>query len=88
MIRSAPVRVNVANCRTPGAMPWVASFSGDCYAEREAAGGMDAVDADRADHLATLQLFDDARDRFETQIGNIGDVLTGGQDDTASLIGE
>lgn len=49
---------------------------------------MHACDADRLQHAAAFELLDDARDGFEAQVGDVGDVLAGGQDDLAGAIGE
>lgn len=49
---------------------------------------MHACDADRLQHAAAFELLDDARDGFEAQVGDVGDVLPGGQDDLSGAIGK
>ena len=62
--------------------------SADRRGQREAARGVHACDADRLQHAAAFELLDDARDGFEAQVGDVGDVLAGGQDDLAGAIGK
>jgi hypothetical protein len=49
---------------------------------------MDAGDADGPQHTAAFEQLDDARDGFEAQVGDVGDVLTAGQDDLAGAVGQ
>src|SRR5574343_288382 len=54
----------------------------------EAAGCVNAVYSDRCQHFGSFKELDDARDGFEAQVGDVGDVLAGGQDDLHGAIGQ
>jgi hypothetical protein len=44
--------------------------------------------ADGAEDVLAFELLDDARDGFKAQVGDVGDVLPGGQDDLSGAIGK
>lgn len=71
-----------------GRRPGLFRLGGKCRIEAEAARGVHAVDSDGGQHLAALQHLDDARDSFEAQVGDVGDILPAGQHDAAGAIGK
>ena len=87
IIRVWAVCGNVANCRTHARTDRLARTSG-ANTHGEATSGVYAGDADGVEDVLAFELLDDARDGFEAQVGDVGDVLAGGQDDLASTVGE
>src|SRR5574343_1550902 len=51
-----------------------------------AAGGVNAGDPQWREQVFPLQIGDDAGDGFEAQVGDVGDVLPGGQDDLSAAV--
>lgn len=53
-----------------------------------ASGGMNAGDPQWREQVFPLQIGDDAGDGFEAQVGDVGDVLPGGQDDLSAAVSQ
>lgn len=71
-----------------GAPPGVAELGGKREIDAEAARGVYAFDLDRQQDFAAFQRLDDARDGFEAQVGDVGNILPGRQDDLTGAVGE
>ncbi len=68
--------------------PGGGDLAGGDRGQREAARGVHAGHADGAEDVLAFELLDDARDGFKAQVGDVGDVLPGGQDDLSGAIGK
>ena len=53
-----------------------------------AAGGVNAGDPQWREQMLPLQVGNDAGDGFEAQVGDVGDVLPGGQDDLSAAVSQ